>query len=296
MMLLMNGSPDEPAPTYRQIREHALAAEAAGLDSIWVYDHLLFRFPEQPDTGGMREVWTVWSALAEATSRIHIGSMVLCTAFRNPAILAKMAAELDHVSEGRITLGIGCGWHQPEFDAFGIPFDHRVDRFEEAVKIIGPLLRTGEVDFTGAYYSAPHCELMPRPDRPDIPILIASRGERMLRLTAEHADSWNTAWHGDSSGYIERVAGLRAACEQVGRDISEIELTAGVRMGLGQPDPNQTEEDKRRHFTGDESAWTEALRGYRDAGCDHVIAALDELTIETIETLARARAAAINGA
>src|SRR4051812_12310629 len=128
------------APSYAAIRALARQAEAAGFDSIWVYDHLLFRFPEQP-TGGIWEAWTLLAALAEATERVELGTIVLCVPFRNPAVLAKMADTLEEISGGRLILGLGAGWHQPEFDAFGIPFDHKVDRFEEALQIITSLLR-----------------------------------------------------------------------------------------------------------------------------------------------------------
>src|SRR4030081_3296985 len=105
------------------------------------------------------------SALAEATQKVQVGTLVLCTPFRNPAVLAKMAVTLDEVSGGRLTLGLGAGWHQPEFDAFGIPFDHRAGRFDEALQIICPLLRTGQVDFAGTYYTARDCEITPRGPR-----------------------------------------------------------------------------------------------------------------------------------
>src|SRR6185312_15252700 len=116
-------------------REMAQRAEAAGFDSLWLFDHLLYREPNEP-TIGIWECWTFLSALAEATTTVEIGTLVACTAFRNPAVLAKMAVTLDEVSNSRLTLGIGAGWNQAEFEAFGIPFDHRVDRFEEALKII----------------------------------------------------------------------------------------------------------------------------------------------------------------
>ena len=116
-------------PSYPAIRDVALAAEAAGFDSVWVFDHLLYRFDGEET--GIHECWTILSAIAEATSRVELGTIVMCTAFRNPALLAKMAATLDHVSGGRLILGVGAGWHEPEFEAFGFPFDHRVGRFEE---------------------------------------------------------------------------------------------------------------------------------------------------------------------
>jgi alkanesulfonate monooxygenase SsuD/methylene tetrahydromethanopterin reductase-like flavin-dependent oxidoreductase (luciferase family) len=144
---------------YELFREMALDLEAAGLDSIWVYDHLLFRLPGEP-TDGFWEGWTMLTALAAVTRRVEVGSLVANTQFRNPALLAKMAVTLDEVSNGRLILGLGAGWHEPEFDAFGVPFDHRASRFQEAVSITEPLLREGSVDFHGTYYSAPRCELL----------------------------------------------------------------------------------------------------------------------------------------
>ncbi|HEX9371267.1 MAG TPA: LLM class flavin-dependent oxidoreductase [Roseiflexaceae bacterium] len=134
-------------PGYAEIRGIALQCEAAAFDSIWVFDHLLFRFPDQP-TAGIWEIWTILSALSEATARVQLGTLVMCVPFRNPALLAKMAGTLDEVSGGRLILGLGAGWHKPEFDAFGAPFDHRVERFEEALRIIVPLLRERRVDFS----------------------------------------------------------------------------------------------------------------------------------------------------
>lgn len=121
----------EHALGYAETRELALQAEATGFDSIWVFDHLLLRYPGQP-TEGVWEGWTVLAALAEATRRVELGTLVSCVPFRAPALLAKMADTLEEVSGGRLILGLGAGWHQLEFDAFGIPFDHKVDRFEEA--------------------------------------------------------------------------------------------------------------------------------------------------------------------
>jgi len=126
--------------SYAEIRDLALRAEDGGLDSVWIPDHLIYRFPEQPQAG-VWEAWTITTGLAEATKRIELGTLVICVPFRNPALVAKMAVTLDEVSNGRFILGLGAGWHKPEFDAFGYPFDHLVDRFEEALKIIVPLLR-----------------------------------------------------------------------------------------------------------------------------------------------------------
>ena len=118
------------------------------------------------------------------------GTLVMCTGFRNAALLAKMAATLDHVSGGRLILGIGAGWHEPEYEAFGYPYDHRVGRFEEALTVITDLIRHGRADLAGTYVTARDALLLP-PARPDLPILVASKGPRMQDLTARHADAWN---------------------------------------------------------------------------------------------------------
>ena len=141
---------------------------------------------------GEWECWSLLAALAAATRRVALGPLVACTSFRNPALLAKIADTVDEVSGGRLILGLGAGWNEREYDAFGYPFDHRVSRFEEALTIVHSLLRTGQVDFAGTYYTARECELRPRGPRPaGPPIMVAGTGERMLRLAARHADAWN---------------------------------------------------------------------------------------------------------
>src|SRR5581483_531899 len=143
-------------PRYADIRALAIQAEQSGFDSVWVFDHLLYRFPDQP-TMGVWEAWTTLSALAEATTTVELGTLVLCAPFRNPALLAKMASALDEISGGRLILGLGSGWHEPELKAFGMPTDRLASRFAEALAIVAPLLRTGAVDFQGEYYQAVDC-------------------------------------------------------------------------------------------------------------------------------------------
>src|SRR5581483_9766972 len=147
-----------PLESYARVRALTLKAEELGFHSVWVGDHMLFRnfemTPMVEGTRGAWESWTILTGLAEATSRIRLGPWVTATPLRNPAILAKTAATLDEVSGGRFILGLGAGWNKPSFDAFGMPFDHRFDRFEEALQIIVPLVRDGHVDFEGEYYSA----------------------------------------------------------------------------------------------------------------------------------------------
>jgi alkanesulfonate monooxygenase SsuD/methylene tetrahydromethanopterin reductase-like flavin-dependent oxidoreductase (luciferase family) len=137
------GSLQGRTPTFRDIQAMAQAAEQAGFDSLWVADHLIYRFPSREEEGTW-EAFTMLSALAAVTKTIALGPLVACTSFRSPALLAKMADTLDEISGGRFILGLGAGWHQPEYEAFGYPFDHLASRFEEALQVIVPLLREGK--------------------------------------------------------------------------------------------------------------------------------------------------------
>jgi alkanesulfonate monooxygenase SsuD/methylene tetrahydromethanopterin reductase-like flavin-dependent oxidoreductase (luciferase family) len=274
---------------YCKIREMALRAEAAGFDSVWVYDHLVYRFPNKP-TRGIWEAWTLLTALAEATSRVEVGVLVLCVPFRNPALLAKMADTLEEISGGRLILGLGAGWHEPEFTAFGYPFDHLVDRFEEAVQIIRPLAKTGEVDFRGSYYQAPDCVSRPRGPRADgPPILIASFRPRMLRLTAQYADAWNTAWLGWPTKLAARRAELEAACAEVGRDPKTLEVTVGVSVAF--PDLGEGTEDagdRDKHLSGGAAEIAAGFRAYEAEGVGHIILASEPNTLPALDRLAEA--------
>jgi len=235
VVLLLVESPElGRAPRYREVRQVALQVESVGFDSIWVADHLLYRFSPEL-TAGMWEGWTILSALAEATTRIVLGTLVTCVPFRNPALIAKMATTLDEVSDGRFTLGLGAGWHAPEFAAFGVSFERRVERFAEALQIIGPLLRTGHVDFAGRHYQARDCELRPRGPRPAGPaLLIGGVGARMLQLTAQYADAWNTGYVADLAALGLRQHAMEQACRAVGRDMATLAVT--VHLPVAYPD------------------------------------------------------------
>jgi len=274
---------------WEQLRDMAIAADAGGLDSVWGADHLIFR--SQGESHGIHECWTILTAVAAVTSRVEIGPLVLALPFRNPALVAKMAAALDEVSGGRLILGLGCGWHEPEFDAFDFPFDHRVGRFEEALEVLVPLLRTGRVAFEGRWHRA-DAELLPPGPRPNgPPILIAGKRPRMNRLVARHADAWNAAWYGraeEATELEERVTALREACEAEGRDPASIVLSAGLfvtfpaLMGPGdEPPPENT-------ITGDADEVGRALAEYRSHDMDHLIVHLWPRTAAAVTELARA--------
>jgi probable F420-dependent oxidoreductase len=274
------------ARRYGLIRDLVQQAEAEGFDSIWTYDHMLMRLPDQP-TEGPWESWTILTALAEATRKVELGTIVLCTQFRNPALLAKMAVTLDEVSDGRLTLGLGAGAHEPEFRAFGYPFDHRVGRFEEALKIIGPLLRESRVDFTGKYYQALDCEIVPRGPRPKgPPILVAGAGPRMLRLTAQHADLWNTAWLGKPEPLVARKETIDQACLAVGRDPATLELTVGIFVSF--PDLGDPLSPTRDVVTGSTEEVAATLAEYDRLGVSHLLVILSPDTPAALTKLADA--------
>ena len=287
---------DPDVPSYALIREMAVGAEAAGFDSIWVYDHLLFRFDGR--TTGIHECWTILSAVAEATKRVELGTLVMCIGFRNAALLAKMAATLDHVSGGRLILGVGAGWHDPEYEAFGYPTDHKVSRFEESLAVITSLIREGQVTLDGRYMTARDAVLRP-PARPDLPILVAAEGPRMLELTARHADAWNLAWFGLPDERLARIRGeLAQACERVGRDPATLRITVGItvrysNVAFGATDA-KAPTSPALSGTPDEIA--AGLAAHAAAGADHVIAALEPATPATLavftQAVARYRAAA----
>src|SRR6478752_4003636 len=167
------------------------AIEDLGFDSVWVGEHLLYRWEDRPARGPL-EAWTLLAAIAASTNRIELGPLVACTNFHNPALLAKQAVTIDELSGGRFVLGLGAGWNETEFRAYGYPFDHRIDLFEEAFTIIRTLLREGAIDFDGRWYQARDCELLPRGPRAGGPLLmLGSKGPRLPRPTMAHPVSWN---------------------------------------------------------------------------------------------------------
>jgi alkanesulfonate monooxygenase SsuD/methylene tetrahydromethanopterin reductase-like flavin-dependent oxidoreductase (luciferase family) len=225
------GEADTPGrmPTWAEIREFTQAAESLGLDSVWVYEHFYSHDPGKPLLG-IHEVWGLLSAIATSTTRVDLGLLVACTAYRNPGLIAKHAVTVDEISGGRLILGIGAGWHDDEYRAFGYPIDHKVSRFEEALEIIVQLMRGETVTYEGRYYDMSHAVLLPPPAR-RIPILIAGNRPRMLRLTARHADAWNTAWFGEPDARFEgRLADFEGALREENRDRKAIQVTVGIEL------------------------------------------------------------------
>ncbi len=275
-----------------ELRTMARLAEEAGFDSLWVGDHLLYRLPDG-STRGPWEAWSCLAALAASTERIALGPLVAATSFHSPAMLAKKAATVDEVSGGRLILGLGAGWNETEYRAFGLPFDHRISRFEEAFTIVRTLLREGAIDFVGRYYEVRDCELLPRGPRPGgPPLLVGSSGERMLRIAAPYVDAWN-AWYADTGNRPAGVGPLRervdAACREVGRDPATLERTVAVLVrlsgGMGRTQGDATAA-AIRPLEGPPDVLAEAFRAYAREGIAHLQLVLDPITPASIEELA----------
>ncbi|MEX0625470.1 MAG: LLM class flavin-dependent oxidoreductase [Chloroflexota bacterium] len=274
---------------WEELRGMTLAAEEAGLDSIWGADHLIFR--SDGESHGIHECWTILTAVAAITRRVQIGPMVLALPFRNPALVAKMTTALDEVSAGRLILGLGGGWHEPEFDAFDYPFDHRVGRFEEGLNIALPLLRIGKVTFEGRWHRA-DAELLPSGPRPNGPrILIAGEGPRMLGLVARNADAWNAAWYGRREAAAELedlIKRLHEAGVAEGRDPAEITLTAGLFVSFPALQQPADEGPPEIAISGGTEEVGRALAAYRELGIEHAIVHLWPRNAAAVTELGRA--------
>jgi len=287
-------------PGWADILRIAKCAETSGFDSLWLHDHLLFKSPRADEQFlGTWECWSLLAALAATTTRVKLGTTVLCTSFRNPALLAKMADTVDEISDGRLILGLGAGYDEMEFRAFGYPFDHLGSRFEEALIIIHALLREGHINFQGQYYQANECVLRPRGPRPTgPPILIGSTlGPRMLRLTAHYADMWNS-WAFQHNNSPTGIAPLRTAvdnaCIAAGRNPHTLERTAAVLVefpgAIPYPKgyPGWYPGEGGQCVSGSPAAIAEVFRAYADAGISHLQVWVNPWTVAGVETLAEA--------
>jgi probable F420-dependent oxidoreductase len=259
----------------------ARAAEERGFDSLWVGDHLLYR-GDRPERGPW-DCWATLAWLAGITSRVELGPLVACTAFHPPGILARQAAAVDELSGGRLVLGIGAGWNQVEFEAFGLPFGHHVSRFEEAFEIVRRLLGGEHVTFEGRFHQVTDAVLLPPPARRP-KLMIGANKPRMLSIALPHVDAWNTWYthYGNTpEGFAAHNAEISESAERAGRDPAELERSACVFVtvdgGAGErphepaPVPND--------------ALREHLRALADAGADEAILVVDPITEASVRKL-----------
>jgi probable F420-dependent oxidoreductase len=263
----------------------AQAAEEVGFDSIWIGDHYLYRGDGGRERGPW-EAWTMLAALAAATERVRLGPLVACLAFHEPAVLAKQAATVHEVSGGRLVVGLGAGWNRAEFDAFGIAYDHRASRFEEAFEIVRRLLAAERVTFEGRWHRVDDAVLLPAPTgRPTL--MVGSTGERILAATLPHVDVWNTwfDWYGNTAeGFAARLDEIVEACRRTGRDPDTLERSACVLVQLEAAGERRIE-DGVTPLRGSDEEIGAGLRGIAEAGADELILVADPITEASIRRL-----------
>jgi len=268
----------------------AQAAEEVGFDSVWLGDHLLYDLPIGPR--GPWEVWTSLAALAASTERVLLGPLVASAGFHEPTMLAKQAATVDAISGGRLILGLGSGWNEREYRAFGFPFDRRVSRFAEAFTIIRSLLADGSIDFAGEFYRVENCVLHPSPVRPGgPPLMVGSVRPRMLSITLPYVDSWNVWWsdYGNSpAGFAEVKATVDQAVLESGRttDVSAtcavfVQLPGGAGRQMGGYGRSKVEPVR-----GSAGEVAEQIAAFATVGAAHVQLVVDPITRESIEWFA----------
>ncbi len=269
----------------------AQTAETVGFDSVWLGDHLLYDLPVGPR--GPWEVWTSLAAIAASTTTIEMGPLVASTSFHAPQMLAKQAATVDAISQGRLTVALGAGWNRREYDAYGFAYDRRVSRFAEAFTIIRTLLRDGEIDFRGEFYEADRCVLHPRSPRPDgPPLMIGSIGDRMLDITLPYVDSWNMWWsqYGNTvEGFEREKARVDGLIGDAGRSPSDVAATAAVHLrlegGSGRQMGDYNEDGAVDPLVGTPDEIAGQLREFESAGAAHIQLVVDPIDRSAIEWL-----------
>lgn len=277
------GEADNGEDFWALVEKTKLAIEV-GFDMIWFPDHFTLASPDLgPPPGGIWEAWTSLAGLAAALPGVPLGPMVACTGFHNPGSIAKMAETLESISRGNFVLGLGCGWYRPEYEMFGLPFDRRVDRFEEALHIISSLTRTGSADFEGQYYQARNAINLPRGPRwreGGPPILLGAKKPRMMRLTALYADAWNSDWLTSVDDLLPMLAELDKACAEVGRDPETLVRSSSSRFTFDADDPNPAA------VRGTPEQMAAMLKQYADLGMRQHLVTIDPRTSENFERFA----------
>lgn len=267
-------SPERP---WSEVKDLANYADNSDWFCLWYADHFMPNSPTDDITDGpVHECWSVIAGLAATTTRIRLGSLVSPTTVRHPAVLANTAATIDQMSGGRLTLGIGAGWQVNEHRAYGIDLlsaKDRVDRFEEAIQIIRLMLSQDRTTFSGRHFQITDAACQPSPIQKPLPLLVGTGGPRMSKITARHADQWNTWGHVDEAS--RRIAALNQACESVGRDPVSIHRSVQALFfktnDAASADAIRSAAPADRSIIGDASIMIEALQAYRSGGFDEVI-------------------------
>jgi F420-dependent oxidoreductase-like protein len=260
---------------WADLLDAALHVEATGWDGIWYADH--FMPVDGDDTVPTNECWTTLAALAASVPRLTVGPLVTGNTYRNPAVLAKMAATVDHISRGRLVLGLGAGWQENEHRAYGIDYSTvkgRLDRLEEACELITALFAAEHTTFNGNEYTITDAPLSPKPVQDPLPLLIGGGGEqRTLRIAARFAHQWNV-W-GTPERLGQKSAVLDQRCEEIGRDPAEIHRSTQALLFLSDDESwlkkRRDRDIGRPTIVGTPAEVVEIVAAYRDAGADELI-------------------------
>jgi probable F420-dependent oxidoreductase len=244
----------------------AREADATGWFGVWIADHYMPNTGDESFApGDTHEAWGLLPAIAATTDTVRIGTLVSPTSVHHPALLANRAATIDHVSNGRMVLGLGAGWQINEHAAYGIelePPGRRVTRFEEAIQIVRSLLTESATTFDGEVFTITDAPCDPKPVQERLPILVGTRSPRMLRITARHADEWNT-WGTPESAAAARAA-LVETCDRVGRDPATIRCSVNAMVDLD----GETPAPGRPHVSGSPEQLVDLMGAYAEAGFD----------------------------
>jgi len=262
---------------YTYLRDVAKRAEATGFESFWASDHFLIQ-PDAVDVDCL-EAWTLITAIAADTEKLRVGTMVSSQNYRNPCLAAKMAATLDQISGGRLYFGVGAGWKEVEYKAYGYAFPSpgaRVKQLDEALTIARQMWTRPRANFQGKYYSVNDCVAMPKPLQDPLPVLVGGTGDNLLKVTAKHAQIANFAWNMDLKTFASRLESLKTHCSNFGVDYASIRKSAGLHLALksiksGTPAPYERYSGikKWERKTAEEAA--EFVRGYVDLGVSHFV-------------------------
>jgi alkanesulfonate monooxygenase SsuD/methylene tetrahydromethanopterin reductase-like flavin-dependent oxidoreductase (luciferase family) len=262
---------------YTYLRDIAKRVEAAGFESMWASDHFLIR-PDAIDVDCL-EAWTLLTALAVETETLRIGTMVSCQNYRNPCLAAKMAASLDNISRGRLYFGVGAGWKEVEYKAYGYIFPSpgaRIRQLDEALTIAREMWTKPRANYQGKYYSVNNCVAMPKPLQDPMPILVGGTGDNLLKVAAKHAQVINFAWNTDLKIFAERLGVLETHCKKLNFDYRSIRKSAGlhiafkdVKSGTSAPYERYLGAKKWERKTSEEAA--DFVKGYTDLGVTHFV-------------------------
>lgn len=268
--------------TWSHIERLASLADFGGADSLWLADHFLYHGSR--GEVGFHEPFALLAAIAATTRRVALGTLVAAASFRSPGLLARTCVTLDAISSGRMILGLGSGWYEPEYRAFGYPFDHLVGQFEETAFAVRQLLDGERVTLDGRWLRLDDAAIVPAPAR-RIPLVVAAEGPRMMGLTARIADAWQAAWFArPDTSFRDQRARMAAAVRDHGNGRA-IGVFVGLEVSDGDDEPS---------LPIDAGEISDALQAWQAEGVDHVQLGVHPGTVETftiaLDGIARYRA------